>query len=109
MLLLILGSMTRECFPNSEISSTFYYQDFNLAKSTEAENPKGTKFLFDTIHDVKSSFKISLDINPKYINTADVLCFTKFKIQSALFQTLQPVLYHKLHLKALFDSINGTL
>jgi hypothetical protein len=109
MLLLILGSMTSECFPNSEISSTSYYQDFNLKKSTEAENLKGTKFLCDTIHDVKSSFKISLDINSKYLNLADVLCFTKFKIQSALFQTLQPVLYQKLYLKALFDSINYTL
>ncbi|OUD36375.1 hypothetical protein [Flavobacterium sp. FPG59] len=109
MFILILGSMTSECFPNSEISSTSYYQDFNLTKSTEAENLKGTKFLFDTIHDVKSSFKISLDINPKYINPADVLCFTKFKIQRALFQTLQPVLYQKLFLKALFGFTNYTL
>ncbi|MBC5863238.1 hypothetical protein [Flavobacterium turcicum] len=109
MFILILGSMTSECFANSEISSSSYYQGLNLKKSSEAENLKGTKFLFDTIHDVKSSFKISLDINPKYLNPADATYVTKFKLQSELFQILKPVRYQKLYLKALFDFTNYTL
>lgn len=48
MFILILGSMTSECFPNSEINSSSYYQGFNLKKSTKAENLKGTKFIFET-------------------------------------------------------------
>ncbi|WP_144892770.1 hypothetical protein [Flavobacterium tiangeerense] len=109
MFILILGSITCECFPNSEISSTSYYQDFNLTKSTKAENLKGTKLLFETIHDVKSSFKISFDINLKYLNPADVTCNTKFKLHSELFQILKPVLYQKLYLKALFEFTSYTL
>lgn len=109
MLILILGSMTSECFPNSEISSSSYFQGFYLKKSTEAENLKGTKFLFDTIHDVKSSFKITFDIDPKFLNPADVTYITKFKLQSELFQILKPLLHQKLYLKALFDFTNYTL
>ena len=101
--------MTSEYFPNSEFSSSSYFQGFYLKKSIKAENLKGTKFLFETIHDVKSSFKITLDINPKYLNPADATNITKFKFQSELFQTLKPVLYQKLYLKALFDFINYTL
>ncbi len=48
MFILILGSMTSECFLNSEFSSSSYFQGFYLKKSIEAENLKGTKFLFDT-------------------------------------------------------------
>jgi hypothetical protein len=109
MFILILGSMTSECFPNSEFNSTSYYQDFNLTKSTKAENLKGTKFLFDAIHDVKSCIKITFDINPKYLNPADVTSILKYKFHSVLFQTLKPVLYQKLFLKALFGFTNYTL
>lgn len=109
MFILILGSMTSECFSNSEFRSSSYFQGLNLKKSTEAENLKGTKFLFETIHDVKSSFKISFDINPKYLIPADVTCNTKFKLHSELFQILKPLLYQKLYLKALFEFTSYTL
>jgi hypothetical protein len=105
MFILILGSVTCECFPDSEISSSSYYQEFNFNKSAVLKNSKEIKFLFDTIQDVKISFKISFDINLKYINIADVTSISKYKFQSELYQALKPTLCEKRYLKSLFDFI----
>lgn len=109
MFILILGSMTAEYFPNSEISSSSFYQNFNLNYDSELGKLEGTKFLFSTKIKPKSKFKISCDINLKYVNIADVTNTSIYKIQSGLFHTMKPFFLQRLSLKALFDSITSTL
>ncbi len=109
LFVLILGSITSECFPNSAMRFSSYYQDFNLKKSTELDKLKGAKFLFDTKHDVTFRFKISYDINPKYLNLADIISVLQYKYHSVLFHALKPILYKKLYLRAFFNSVYYTL